>query len=123
MQFKMALLDKYKFKFHFFLFSFGLQWNYWGSLGPWLALSHELGHNLNFDHDNSMFTLITLCLPSQQYVYHINNSFNSVTPLKLLAGGDYSKISIFGINKFHSSVIVCSLADLQVPFPSRMCYG
>ena len=33
---------------------FGCQWNYWGSLGPWLALSHELGHNLNFDHDNSM---------------------------------------------------------------------
>ncbi|KAJ7394604.1 metalloendopeptidase [Desmophyllum pertusum] len=28
-------------------------WNYWGSLGPWLALSHELGHNFNFDHDNS----------------------------------------------------------------------
>ncbi|PFX30175.1 Retinol dehydrogenase 8 [Stylophora pistillata] len=27
-------------------------WNYWGSLGPWLALSHELGHNFNFDHDN-----------------------------------------------------------------------
>ena len=33
---------------------FGCQWNYWGSLGPWLALSHELGHYLNFDHDNSM---------------------------------------------------------------------
>ena len=33
---------------------FFLQWNYWGSLGPWLALSHELGHNFNFDHDNSM---------------------------------------------------------------------
>lgn len=27
-------------------------WNYWGSLGPWLALSHELGHNFNFDHDD-----------------------------------------------------------------------
>ena len=35
---------------------FGCQWNYWGSLGPWLALSHELGHNLNFDHDNSMYS-------------------------------------------------------------------
>ncbi|XP_029206895.2 uncharacterized protein LOC114970596 isoform X2 [Acropora millepora] len=27
-------------------------WFYWGSLGPWLALAHELGHNFNFDHDN-----------------------------------------------------------------------
>ena len=39
---------------------FGCQWNYWGSLGPWLALSHELGHNLNFDHDNSMYVILKL---------------------------------------------------------------
>ena len=36
------------------------QWFYWGSLGPWLALAHELGHNFNFDHDNSKLNILRL---------------------------------------------------------------
>lgn len=36
------------------------QWFYWGSLGPWLALAHELGHNFNFDHDNSKLNILWL---------------------------------------------------------------
>lgn len=48
---------------------FFLQWNYWGSLGPWLALSHELGHNFNFDHDNSMWIFLCTVVASSTMLH------------------------------------------------------